>query len=82
MTAKIGDHLFKYKKKTILGLIIIKHLLKCIWTFIKWEVYMTPELKNRIRSERGESLIVSASEAAKLIKDGLAVGISGFTNAG
>ncbi len=43
---------------------------------------MTPELKNRIRSERGESLIVSASEAAKLIKDGMAVGISGFTNAG
>ena len=43
---------------------------------------MTPDLKKRIRSERGENLIVSAEDAARLIKDGMAVGISGFTNAG
>ena len=43
---------------------------------------MDSDLKKRIRSDRGESLIVSAEEAAGLIKDGMAVGISGFTNAG
>ena len=43
---------------------------------------MTPELKKRIRSDRGEALIVSAEDAARMVKDGMAVGISGFTNAG
>ena len=43
---------------------------------------MDQELKKRIRSERGENLIVSADEAAYMIKDGMAVAISGFTNSG
>ena len=43
---------------------------------------MTPDLKKRIRSDRGEALIMSAEEAAGLIEDGMIVGISGFTNAG
>ena len=42
---------------------------------------MTPDLKKRIRSDRGEALIMSAEEAAGLIEDGMIVGISGFTNA-
>ena len=43
---------------------------------------MDSELRKRIRSERGDALIVSAEEAAGMIRDGMAVGISGFTNAG
>ena len=43
---------------------------------------MTPELKKRIRLEEAENLIVSAEDAARMIEDGMAVGISGFTNAG
>ena len=39
-------------------------------------------LKERIRNEKYFSLIKTADEAAELIKDGMAVGISGFTNAG
>ena len=41
-----------------------------------------PQLKERLRSEKAESLIMDADKAALLIKDGMAVGISGFTNAG
>ena len=36
-------------------------------------------LRKRIRNPKGEQLIVSAEEAAKLIKDGMVVGVSGFT---
>ena len=43
---------------------------------------MNEDLKKRIRSDRGEALIVSAEDAAGMVKDGMAVGISGFTNAG
>lgn len=39
-------------------------------------------LKHRIRSDKGDKLIVSADEAALLINDGDVVGISGFTSAG
>lgn len=39
-------------------------------------------LKDRIRNEIGEKLIMDADSAALLIEDGMAVGISGFTNAG
>ena len=39
-------------------------------------------LKTRLRSERALPLIMSADDAARLITDGMAVGISGFTNAG
>ena len=46
------------------------------------EVKMTPDIEKRIRGERGKDLIVSAEDAARMIKDGMAVGISGFTNAG
>ena len=41
-----------------------------------------PNLKERLRSDRAEALMTPAEEAAMLIKDGMAVGISGFTNAG
>ena len=41
-----------------------------------------PQLKERLRNEKAESLIMDADSAALLIKDGMAVGISGFTNAG
>ena len=41
-----------------------------------------PQMKERLRSERAEGLIMDADRAAMLIKDGMAVGISGFTNAG
>ncbi len=43
---------------------------------------MDAELKQRIRAERGEELIMSTDEAALIIEDGMVVGISGFTNAG
>ena len=39
-------------------------------------------LKERLRSEKAEPLIMDADKAALFIKDGMAVGISGFTNAG
>ena len=39
-----------------------------------------PQLKERLRSEKAESLIIDADKAALLIKDGMAVGISGFTH--
>lgn len=39
-------------------------------------------LETRLRSERALPLIMSADDAARLITDGMAVGISGFTNAG
>ena len=39
-------------------------------------------LETRLRSERALPLIMSADDAAHLITDGMAVGISGFTNAG
>ena len=39
-------------------------------------------LETRLRSERAMPLIMSADDAARLITDGMAVGISGFTNAG
>ena len=41
-----------------------------------------PQMKERLRSERAEGLIMDADRAALLIEDGMAVGISGFTNAG
>lgn len=37
------------------------------------------ELKNRIRGEEGKKVIMSAKEAAKFIKDGMVLGMSGFT---
>lgn len=43
---------------------------------------MDAELKQRVRSERGEELFKSAEDAALIIEDGMVVGISGFTNAG
>lgn len=39
-------------------------------------------LTKRLRNERAFSLICSAEDAANIIKDGMSVGISGFTNAG
>ena len=39
-------------------------------------------LKERLRSDRAEALITTAEEAAKLIKDGMVVGVSGFTPSG
>lgn len=36
-------------------------------------------LKERIRNPKGKDLIVSAEEAADLIKDGMIIGVSGFT---
>ena len=39
-------------------------------------------LKKRLRKECAFSLICTPEEAAKMIADGMAVGISGFTNAG
>ena len=39
-------------------------------------------LETRLRSERALPLIMSADDAERLITDGMAVGISGFTNAG
>ena len=39
-------------------------------------------LKERLRNECAEALITTAQEAAKLIKDGMVVGMSGFTPSG
>ncbi len=39
-------------------------------------------LQERLRNERAFSLICSPEDGANMIKDGMAVGISGFTNAG
>lgn len=39
-------------------------------------------LKERLRNECAEALITTAEEAAKLIKDGMVVGVSGFTPSG
>ena len=39
-------------------------------------------LKERLRNACAEPLITSAEAAAEMILDGMAVGISGFTNAG
>lgn len=36
-------------------------------------------LKERIRNPKGKDLIVSAEEAAEFIKDGMIIGVSGFT---
>lgn len=44
--------------------------------------YSKEELKQRLRNERAFSLICSPEIAAGMIIDGMAVGISGFTNAG
>lgn len=38
-----------------------------------------PELRKRIRSERGLDLLMTADEAAAFIKDGMTLGVSGFT---
>ena len=43
---------------------------------------LEPDLKKRLRSDRAEVLITDAETAATMIQDGMAVGISGFTNAG
>lgn len=40
------------------------------------------KIKERLRSEKGASLIMSAEEAAKMIKDGMVLGVSGFTASG
>lgn len=40
------------------------------------------KLKERLRNECAEALITTAEEAAKLIKDGMVVGVSGFTPSG
>ena len=39
-------------------------------------------LKERLRNSCAEALITSAEEAAKLIKDNMVVGVSGFTPSG
>ena len=39
-------------------------------------------IKERLRNECAEALITTAEEAAKLIKDGMVVGVSGFTPSG
>lgn len=44
--------------------------------------YSKEALQERLRNERAFSLICTADEAASMIHDGMAVGISGFTNAG
>lgn len=44
--------------------------------------YSKEALRERLRNERAFSLICTADEAASMIHDGMAVGISGFTNAG
>ena len=41
-----------------------------------------PDLAERLRSEKAAPLIMDPDKAALLIQDGMAVGISGFTNAG
>jgi len=43
---------------------------------------LNDNLKQRLRNTRAEELITSAEEAAKLIKDGMVVGVSGFTPSG
>lgn len=43
---------------------------------------MIEEINSRIRSKKGEKLIMSPDEAALLINDGDVIGISGFTSAG
>ena len=43
---------------------------------------LEPDFKKRLRSDRAEVLITDAETAATMIQDGMAVGISGFTNAG
>ena len=40
---------------------------------------MLEMLKKRIRSKQGEALLMSAGEAAALIKDQMVIGVSGFT---
>ena len=40
------------------------------------------EMKKRLRNDCAEALIMSAEEAAKLIDDGMVVGVSGFTPSG
>lgn len=40
---------------------------------------MEPDLKKRIRSERGLDLLMTADTAAGYIKDGMTIGVSGFT---
>ena len=43
---------------------------------------LDPRLEGRLRNEKAYDLIMTAEEAAMLINDGDAVGISGFTNSG
>ncbi len=40
---------------------------------------MQETLKRRIRSDKGEALLMSAVEAAAYIRDGMVLGVSGFT---
>ena len=43
---------------------------------------LDPILKERLRNDCAEALITTAEEAAKLVKDGMVVGVSGFTPSG
>lgn len=43
---------------------------------------LDPKVKERLRSDKGASLIMSADEAAAMVKDGMVLGVSGFTASG
>jgi succinyl-CoA:acetate CoA-transferase len=43
---------------------------------------LDPKVKERLRSEKGNDLIMSAEQAAEMIKDGMVLGVSGFTASG
>ena len=43
---------------------------------------MYKAIRQRVRNDQAESLIVSAEKAAELVKDGMIIGVSGFTPSG
>lgn len=43
---------------------------------------LDPKVKERLRSEKGVDLIMSAEKAAEMVKDGMVLGVSGFTASG
>ena len=43
---------------------------------------MDTAIRQRVRNDQAESLIVSAEKAAELVKDGMIIGVSGFTPSG
>ena len=43
---------------------------------------LDPQIRERLRSEKGDALIMSAEQAAEMIEDGMVLGVSGFTASG